>query len=99
MICLMFSMLPPKAEIFCRQHTILCVLSFYIQNEHKTRLPMQKDFTLSKQVGAEPLVLHEPMGGYSRLQPRKETLQRIMQFAAAYRAEKVDEKFTDIMLN
>ena len=60
---------------------------------------MQKDFTLLRQAGVKPQILNEMAGGHGLLQPKKETLQRIMQFAAAYRCEQVGERLTGIMLN
>lgn len=62
-------------------------------------MPMQKNFTLLRQATSEPNVCKEEDNPFQSLQARKETLQRIMQFAATYRTERVSGGFTNIFLN
>lgn len=62
-------------------------------------MPMPKNSTLAEKVESESVLLNKNQLNKD-LQPRKETLQKILQFAAIYKAEKITEnRFSDIYLN
>lgn len=62
-------------------------------------MPMQKSSTLSENIESESTLLQKKQI-YNELQPKKETLQNILQFAAIYKSEKITEdRFADIFLN
>jgi len=72
------------------------ILRFIFNNNNKT--PMQTSFTLSEK--AESIALSNKNYTNKELQPQKATLQRILQFAAIYKAERINENWIiDVYLN
>lgn len=62
-------------------------------------MPMQKNSTLSQRIVADS-DLSECKKEQNPLQPSKKTIQNILQFAAAYRPERIAEnRLTEIYLN
>ncbi|MDL2289873.1 hypothetical protein LJB95_00525 [Paludibacteraceae bacterium OttesenSCG-928-F17] len=60
---------------------------------------MQKNITLSEEIDSEVSLYNKESNGHV-LQPSKETLKKILQFAAGYRATKLtDNTVIDICLN
>lgn len=60
---------------------------------------MQKNTTLSEEIDSK-MRLYDKKNGNCSLQPGKDTLQKILQFAANYRAVKItDNTVIDIYLN
>lgn len=60
---------------------------------------MQKNSTLVKRAESRSYLTNSQAIDCA-LQPKQETLQKIMQFASAYRSERiVGERFSDICLN
>jgi hypothetical protein len=61
-------------------------------------MPMQTNFTLSEKESTIALTNKSHIN--KELQPQKTTLQRILQFAAMYKTEKITDKWIiDIYLN
>ena len=60
---------------------------------------MHKNVTLSEEIESE-FIFSINRETNNDLQPRKETLQKILEFAATYRTEKITaNRFADIYLN
>jgi len=60
---------------------------------------MHKNSTLSEKTKSEFILINKEQN-CNHLQPKKETLQKILQFAAIYKAEKaIEDQFVDIYLN
>ncbi|NDV45976.1 hypothetical protein D0T49_02840 [Paludibacter sp. 221] len=62
-------------------------------------MPMPKNSTLSKKSEPDSISLKKQQTTNS-LQPKKETLKKILQFAATYRTEEItNNRFSEIYLN